>query len=371
MKRNPLRDLERYGQSVWLDFISRDLLATNSLAKLIDEDGLKGLTSNPIIFEKAIAQSNSYDHEINNLILKHKNSEEIYENLAIKDIQDAADSLKTVFEKTDKRDGFVSLELSPHLAKNSLKTIEEARRLWHEVNRPNLMIKIPGTPEGIKTIRVLISENININVTLLFSVDAYRDAAMAYLYGLKDRADKNLDISSVSSVASFFISRIDSKIDDMLSKENSPLAQSLLGRVAIANAQCAYRAYEEIYLSDLAKNLVAHGAHPQRLLWASTGTKNNKYSDILYIKSLIAHNTVNTMPPQTLEAFRDHGKASDTIKNNCDDAFVIMANLKKLHIDFAHCCDELLSDGLKLFADAFDKLLKALEDKISQKKNSP
>jgi transaldolase/glucose-6-phosphate isomerase len=376
MTKNPLLELEQHGQSIWLDFISRNLLDSGELQNLITNDNLKGITSNPSIFEKAIAQSNDYDQAINNWAQTCEDAHALYEKLAIKDIQDAADILSPVYKKTNGLDGYVSLEVSPHLALDTAKTIIEAQHLWKEVNRPNLMIKVPGTPQGMGAIKALTSAGINVNVTLLFSVDAYCDAAIAYLLGLKDRAEKNLPINNIHSVASFFISRIDSKIDGILENfiQKNPrssqanIAQNLLGKVAIANAKLAYRAFEDIYDSDLAKNLLKKGAHPQRLLWASTSTKNKNYRDVIYIEELIGKETVNTLPPTTLEAFRDHGQVADVITNNLEHADIVMTELKSLGVDFEHCCDELLVEGLELFSAAFDKLLEAVKTKMEKKK---
>ena len=376
MSKNPLIKLEEYGQSIWLDFISRKLIDSGELEKLIREDNLKGITSNPSIFEKSIAQSNDYDQTINKWAEACEDAHALYEKLAIKDIQDAADLLSPVYIKTNGLDGYVSLEVSPHLSLDTNETILEAQNLWQQVNRPNLMIKVPGTPQGMGAIRALTSAGININVTLLFSVDAYCDAAIAYLLGLKDRLEKNLSINNIHSVASFFVSRIDSKIDELLenyiqknpSSKQTQIAQNLKGKVAIANAKLAYRAFEDIYDSDLAKNLIKNGAHPQRLLWASTSTKNKNYRDVLYIEALIGKETVNTLPPATLEAFRDHGQVSDMMGHNLEEADLVMSDLEGLGINFELCCEELLCEGLKLFSDAFDKLLEAVKLKMGEKK---
>jgi transaldolase/glucose-6-phosphate isomerase len=373
MTTNPLIDLESEGQSIWLDFISKELMQSGELHRLVKEDHLKGLTSNPSIFEKAIAQTNDYDEAIAILSKKDPyNAKVVYENIAIADIQAAADLLRPVYEESQGLDGFASLEVSPHLAFDTDGTIEEGKRLWHQVDRPNLMIKVPGTKKCMGAIRELISAGINVNVTLLFSVDAYHEAANAYLMGLNDRAIKGLPINSVQSVASFFVSRIDSKVDELLEKyvkdhtEQKDLARSLLGKIAIANAKMAYLAYKEIYRSDLAKSLIRQGAKKQKLLWASTGTKNPRYSDVLYVESLIGKNTVNTLPPATLSAFRNHGRAANTIKKGAEQSARIMNDLKKLNIDFKTCCDELLIEGLKIFTDSFDKLLLAVEKKLRQ-----
>lgn len=373
MKKNPLIELENLGQSVWLDYISRDLLDKGELRDLIVNDHLKGVTSNPIIFEKAIAKTDDYNESILSLSAKGIHSPvEVFEHLAVRDIRDACDLLKTVYEKSGGTDGFASLEVSPHLAFDTEGTVEEGKRLWHAVNRPNLMIKVPGTREGQGAIRKLIAEGINVNVTLLFSVQSYKDAAHAYLLGLKDRDGKGQSISNVASVASFFISRIDSKVDqqleEIMSTKKASNAEDLLGQTAIANAKIAYLAFKEIYQSDLAKDLVSKGAHPQRLLWASTSTKNKRYSDVLYIESLIGDKTVNTVPLDTLKAFKDHGHAANTLMRDADDAHNVMERIRELGIDFSSVCQTLEQEGVKLFADAFDQLMQAVKTKLSQMK---
>lgn len=375
MAKNPLLDLEKYGQSIWLDYISRELIDSGHLLGFIKEDHLKGLTSNPSIFEKAIGKTNDYDEIIEAIIRKDpQNAKAVYENIAIKDIQDAADILRPVYENLKGADGFVSLEVSPHLAFDTKGSIEEAKRLWHLVDRPNLMIKLPGTAEGISATRELISLGINVNVTLLFSIDAYRDAALAYLAGLKTRAEKGFPIDSVHSVASFFVSRIDSLIDEKLEKiiEKSPntvqarRAKALLGAIAIANAKTAYLLFEEIYKSDDTQTLLRQGAKPQRLLWASTSSKNKHYRDVIYVEALIGKNTVITLPPATLDAFRDHGHAANSIKEDIFNASHLMAELSALGIDFRACCEQLLVDGLGLFIRDFDQLLSVMEEKLSR-----
>lgn len=363
-----LLEVENLGQSIWLDYISRPLLDQGELLSLIKNDHLKGVTSNPSIFEKAISKTNDYDQSIKNLSATGvKDSQDLYEKLAIKDIQDACDLLRPAHEKTKGNDGFACLEVSPHLAFDSDKTIEEGKRLWHAVDRPNLMIKVPGTPEGTVAIRALISQGINVNVTLLFSVDAYEASAWAYLNGLKDRAEKGLAINSVKSVASFFISRIDSKVDALLENQG-PKGAELQGKIAIANAKVAYLKFQEIYQSKLAQDLLLKGATFQRLLWASTSTKNKKYPDVLYVQSLIGKDTVNTLPLETLLAFRDHGQARSTLTANIEDAPMTMQKLESLGIDFDKCCQELLDEGITLFVNAFDQLIKSIGQKLSQVK---
>lgn len=362
---NPLIDLEKFGLSIWLDSISRQLLDSGELATLIKDDHVKGVTSNPSIFEKAIAKTNDYDAAIIALgTNKNLSAKDVYERVAIKDIQEACDLLRPLYDEKKGRDGFASLEVSPHLAYDAQASIEEGKRLWHAVNRPNLMVKIPGTKEGMLAIRALIADGINVNVTLLFSVESYENAAMAFLHGLKDRAEKGLPIAHVQSVASFFISRIDAKIDAQLEKIN---AADLMGKIAIANAKLAYARYEEIYQSELAKNLAAQGAQAQRLLWASTSTKNPSYRDVLYVETLIGANTVNTLPMETLRAFRDHGIASNTLSRDMDHAKAHMQKLKTVGIDFSSICNDLESEGVKLFITAFDQLLNAVENKLTAK----
>lgn len=374
---NPLIELEKLGQSVWLDYISRSLLDKGELRNLIKNDHLKGVTSNPSIFEKAIAKTDDYKQAIDVLSRKDaRNAHDLYENLAINDIKDACDLLRPIYEAAKGTDGFACLEVSPYLAYDTQGSIEEGKRLWHQVDRPNLMIKVPGTKAGVLAIRALIGEGINVNVTLLFSIESYKNAAMAYLLGLKDRTQKGLPIDSVQSVASFFVSRIDSKIDGELlqiiqtsiDQEKIKLAKRLQGTVAIANAKIAYLVFEEIYQTDLAKNLRKKGAHPQRLLWASTGTKNKAYSDVLYVEALIGNQTVTTLPLETLTAFRDHGKASLSLTSNLSEAKNTINSLKHLGLDFDAICTTLQKDGVDIFRHAFDELLAAVQTKSSRPK---
>lgn len=366
-----LIELTKMGQSIWLDYISRALIERGELKSHIQEDCVQGVTSNPSIFEKAIGKTHDYDKALEFLRSKGVTSAILaYENLVIKDIQDACELLRTIYERTLGLDGFASLEVSPHLAFKTDETVQEAKRLFHLVDRPNVMIKVPGTPEGIKATRILISEGINVNVTLLFSLKAYQDAAMAYLLGLKDRLERGFPIDGVQSVASFFISRIDTKVDGQLEKLMVTMpndkVKDLLGRAAIANAQMAYRAFLEIYQNDLARSISRKGGHPQRLLWASTSTKNPSYRDTLYVDSLIVQHTVNTLPLDTLRAYKDHGVANNSFLDTMDKAHEVFAHLSSLGIDFEKACHELLHEGIKLFTDAFDQLMKAVEQKSSQ-----
>ncbi len=373
---NPLKALHSFGQSVWFDYVRRNLLTSGELTRLIKEDGLRGMTSNPAIFEKAIGGSTDYDQALQKLVKKNSQPIVLYEELAIEDIQNAADLFKPVFLESKGRDGYVSLEVSPTLANDTQATIEEAKRLWSMVSRANVMIKVPGTKAGIPAVEKLISEGININVTLLFSQQTYEQVAHAFIKGLQSYATKGGDISKVASVASFFVSRIDTAIDNIINeklKTNTDSAQQALlndtlGKVAIANAKLAYQAYKKIFNSTQWQALEQKGAQTQRLLWASTGTKNPNYSDVLYVEQLIGTDTVNTMPPATFDAFKDHGKLAATLEADVDKATQVMENLKKLGISMDAVCHQLVEEGVKLFADAFEKLLAALSKKCQSLK---
>ena len=369
---NPLRTLNEYGQSVWLDFVSRDLLKSGGLAKLIAEDGLRGVTSNPSIFEKAIGHGDDYD----SLIAQAEASGDLdpgalFEDLAVRDIQEGADTLNSVYEQTQRRDGFISLEVSPYLAMNTHETIEEARRLWREVNRRNLMVKVPGTKPGLTAIRTLIGEGINVNVTLLFSQQVYAEVAEAYISGLEAFAKKGGDPHKVASVASFFVSRIDTLVDDELDKKIAATAdpaekarlRSLKGKVAIANAKLAYERYKQIYSDERWQRLAQQGAQTQRLLWASTGTKNKDYSDVLYVDELIGPDTVNTMPPATMDAYRDHGNPRPSLEEDVAGAKAVMDALPVAGISIDAVTARLVEDGVRLFADAADQLYAAVQKK--------
>jgi len=369
---NPLRTLQEYGQSVWLDFVSRDLLKSGGLAKLIAEDGLRGVTSNPSIFEKAIGHGDDYDA----LIAAAEATGDLdpgalFEDLAVRDIQEGADALNAVYEQTQRRDGFISLEVSPYLAMKTHETIEEARRLWHEVNRRNLMIKVPGTKPGLTAIRTLIGEGINVNVTLLFSQQVYADVAEAYISGLEAFAKKGGDPHKVSSVASFFVSRIDTLVDDELDTKIATIAdpaekarlQAVKGKVAIANAKLAYQLSKKIYSDERWQRLAQQGAQTQRLLWASTGTKNKAYSDVLYVDELIGADTVNTIPPATMDAYRDHGNPRPSLEEDIDRARAVMDALPRSGISIDAVTSKLVEDGVRLFADAADQLYAAVQKK--------
>jgi len=367
---NPLRELQAYGQSVWLDYIRRSLLTSRELQHLVDDDGLRGVTSNPAIFEKAIAGSSDYSDLLQSLASQSElDAKARYEILAIRDIQDTADLLLPVCQSSKRRDGYVSLEVSPILARHTEDTLAEARRLWKAVGRGNVMIKVPGTPEGIPAFRQLISEGINVNVTLLFSQAVYEQVAQAYIDGLEEFGRRSLDVGKVASVASFFISRIDSAIDALVgarlkvSKDpaEQALLHSVLGQIAIANAKLTYQRYGDIFRGERWEELARRGAQTQRVLWASTGTKNPDYGDVVYVEELIGNETVNTMPPATLAAFRDHGRARPSLVEDIEAAHDHMDTLGKLGFSMDQVTANLLTEGLELFSEAFHKLLTAVE----------
>jgi transaldolase/glucose-6-phosphate isomerase len=363
---NPLKDLLKYGQSVWFDYIRRDLLTSGDLKRLIDDDGLRGMTSNPSIFEKAIADSTLYSDILQSLRSRTDlDAKGRYEILAIRDIQEATDIFRSVYQDSKRRDGYVSLEVSPYLARDTQGTLAEARRLWKTVSRENLMIKVPGTAEGIPAFQQFI----NVNVTLLFSQEVYKKVAEAYIAGLEQLAARGGDVSKMASVASFFISRIDVSVDAIvegrLKTSKDPREQeqlkSLLGKVAIANGKETYVSYQKIFSGDRWKALAGKGAQTQRVLWASTSTKNPNYSDVLYVEELIGPDTVNTIPPVTFNAFRDHGHPRASLTENVEAANRTMETVAKLGISMKEVTDKLTDDGVRLFAEAFEKLLQAVE----------
>ncbi|MDB5736962.1 MAG: transaldolase, partial [Sphingomonas bacterium] len=367
---NPLLTLEEAGQAVWLDFVDRKFMGEGGLKKLVEEDGLTGVTSNPSIFEKAIGHSDAYDEQLQTDLAKADVSvETAYEGLAIADIRTACDTLKPVYDKLGGKDGYVSIEVSPYLAMNTDTTITAARRLWKTVDRKNLMVKIPGTTPGTPAIRQALEDGININVTLLFAVDAYKDVLEAYVAALEARLAKGEAIDKIASVASFFVSRIDAqidkKIDDRLAA-NDPEGDALKavkGKVAIANAKMAYQHYLSVIASARWRALADKGAMPQRLLWASTGVKNPDYPDTLYVATLIGRDTVNTMPPKTMDAFRDHGESSNSLVADIDAAQKVLSEADRLGLDLPGVTHALVDDGVKLFADAADALYGAVADK--------
>jgi transaldolase/glucose-6-phosphate isomerase len=359
-----LKQLEECGQSLWIDYLQRSFVEQGKLRHLIERDRLKGLTSNPSIFEKAIGQSEEYQQAIADFQQGgDRSAMDIYEHLAIADIQAAAAVLRPVHDASGGRDGYVSLECSPYLANDTEGTIEEALRLWAEVDRPNLMVKVPGTPAGISAIRHLIGKGLNINVTLLFSVPVYEEVARAYIAGLEAFREAGGDIGKVASVASFFVSRVDTAIDGALEKlSDKQAAETLRGKAAIANAKLAYARYRALFAGPRWEGLASAGAKTQRLLWASTGTKNPAYKDTLYVETLVGRDTVNTMPPATLDAVRDHGIITpDAIEHDVAGARHVLAAVEEHGIGLDGIMDKLVVDGVKLFADAFDNLLAAIE----------
>jgi transaldolase len=372
MATNPLHQLAAQGQSVWLDYIRRDLIESGALAKLISEGELRGITSNPSIFEKAIAGSREYNGLLEAALHETHEPVAVYERLAIRDIQDAADALRPLYDAAEGRDGFVSLEVSPHLAHNTPNTVAEARRLWDAVDRPNLMVKVPGTPAGIPAFGQLIGEGINVNVTLLFSREAHWQVAEAYVNAIERRAAHHRDFSRIASVASFFVSRIDTAVDKHLAAR-AALAFSdaermqlvaLMGKAAIANAKLAYQNYLEVFGTSRWKALEAKGAQPQRVLWASTSTKNPEYRDVVYVEELVGRDTVNTLPPATLDAFRDHGRVRASLTEDVDGARRVMGDLSAVGISLDEVTGRLLDEGVQLFAEAYDKLIAAIGERV-------
>jgi transaldolase len=369
MKENPLVKLGTFGQSIWLDYIRRKMIDSGELKKFIDEDGLKGVTSNPSIFEKAIAGSDDYDADIRKQAQAGKSIEEIYETLTVEDVGQGADVFRPVYDRLDGKDGFVSLEVNPHLAHDTQGSIAEARRLWQALNRPNVFIKIPATKAGLPAIQQLISEGINVNVTLLFGLPRYKEVAEAYIAGMESRAGKGQPLNRVASVASFFLSRIDVLLDpklEQLAAAGGPKAtgaKELQGQIAIASAKIAYTIYQEIYGSERFKKLAARGARPQRLLWASTSTKNPAYPDVKYVEPLIGPETVNTLPLETLEAYRDHGNPASRLTEEVERAASYLQRLPEMGIDLNQATQQLEDEGVEKFNKPFDSLMCTLEGK--------
>jgi transaldolase len=366
-----IQDLQKFGQSVWYDNISRDLINDGSIKKL-SEQGVVGLTSNPTIFEKAISVGTAYDDQIRELVRQGKSAGDIFTELAIQDIRTAADIFRPIYDKTNGGDGYVSMEVSPLLAHDTEGTIEEARRFFKVLDRPNVMIKVPATPEGILAIETLIGEGINVNVTLIFAIEAYEEVARAYIRGLKklDASGKK-PLSKVASVASFFVSRVDVLVDDLLQKKIDASSdpkekeelKSLLGKVAIANSKLAYEQFKNIFQGKEFAELEKKGAHPQRVLWASTSTKNPTYRDILYAEELIGPHTIDTMPPQTIDAFNDHGVLAETLDRGYDEAHQTIAKMEKHGLTAKQVTDQLLAEGVKKFADSFNELIGGVDKK--------
>jgi transaldolase len=373
VKTNPLKQLATLGQSIWLDYIRRDLFAGGKLRRLIDDDGLRGMTSNPSIFEKAIVESKDYDADIRTMAGQGKDVASIYEALSQHDVKSAADEFRPLYEKTEGKDGYVSLEVNPHLARDTGGTIKEARRLWAALDRPNVLIKVPGTVEGLPAIHQLISEGISVNVTLLFGLPRYRQVADAYIAGIEARAAQGKPVKQVASVASFFVSRIDVLVDSLLEKPDvqngklSALDKKDHGHVAIASAKVAYQIFKEVFGSERFKNLAAQGARVQRLLWASTSTKNPNYSDVKYVEALIGPDTVNTAPLETIDAYRDHGDPKARLEENVNDARLALTRLSDLGIDIDKVTQQLEDEGVKKFNEPFDKLMETLAQRSSAK----
>ena len=369
MKHNPLLELETLGQSIWVDFIRREMIASGELQQLIKEDGVSGVTSNPSIFEKAFTESHDYDEAIRALALKGMTSDEIYQSLTLEDIQNVADLLLPTYHLMDGRDGFVSLEVSPGLAHDTTGTIAEARQLWSVIKRPNAMIKVPATSEGLPAIRQLTAEGININITLLFGLPRYQDVADAYIGGLEILAAKRKPLAHVASVASFFLSRIDVLIDPVLENKiktdslQARIASRLQGQIAIASAKVAYQMYKEIFSSDRFSKLANSGARTQRLLWASTSTKNPADSDTKYIEALIGPDTVNTVPIETLNAYRDHGHPEQRLDQKVPEAYQLLNKLGAVGIDLNAVTQRLEAEGVDKFVAAFNRLIASLKEK--------
>jgi transaldolase len=362
---NPVRQLAQKGQLVWLDDIQRSLIAGGDLARLIAEDGLAGITSNPVIFEHAIRESPDYDAAIAALRARRAGPGIAYENLALDDVRMAADVFRPLFEDSRGEAGFVSLEVSPHLARDTTRTVEEAKRFWRALDRPNVFIKVPGTKEGLPAITSLVAEGINVNVTLLFSVERYREVAEAHWAGLEQRLSGGLSVQGVRSVASFFLSRIDALLDPRLKEMKSERAARLVGRAAVACAKTAYAAFNEMRASTRWQALMARGASPQKLLWASTGTKDPAYSDVKYVAELVGPETVITMPRKTLSAFKDHGRVGLTLERGVDEARAVQRDLIELGFDMDVVAAELEEQGIRLFVEAFDRLQAALRDRLA------
>jgi transaldolase len=373
MNSNPLKQLGELGQSIWLDYISRDLIASGDLKRLIEEDGLRGMTSNPSIFEKAIVNSDDYDEDIRAMARQGKDIETIYETLSQGDVRSAADAFRPLYDRMDGKDGYVSLEVNPHLAHDTDGTIDEARRLWAALSRPNVFIKVPATIEGLPAIQQLIREGISVNVTLLFGLPRYRKVAEAYISGIEARLADGKPVTHVASVASFFLSRIDVLLDPLLEKtidmggDKAAVARQAHGQVAIASAKMAYQIYKEIFGSERFKSLEAEGARTQRLLWASTSTKDPRYSDVKYVEALIGPDTVNTVPVETVDAYRDHGDPKTRLENDLEQAGKVLGQLAQLGIDIDEVTEQLVHEGVEKFNRPFDKLMKTLTERTQQR----
>ena len=362
MSKTKLDTLAELGQSVWLDYIDRELITSGGLTTYVYR-GLRGVTSNPAIFQKAITEGNDYDAQIQILVQAGKSAEEIYERLAIEDSRMAADILHPIFEESEGKDGFFSLEVNPHFAHDKQATINEATRLFAMVERPNVMIKVPATLEGVQAFQELIEEGININVTLMFSLSQYDQIAEGYISAMEKRAEKVYNLEQIASVASIFISRLDTKVDKMLGAYKTSKAEALKGRIGIANAKIAYQHFKEVFLSERWMRLEEKGARLQRVLYGSTGTKNPDYSDVMYVENLIAPNTVNTIPPKTLEAFLDHGTVALTLESDLEEARAQLNDLAELGVNLDEVTQELLDEGVENFVKPYDDLIKAINEK--------
>ncbi len=366
---NPLAQLNKLGQSVWFDQMRRSLLTGGELKRMIEEDGLRGVTSNPTIFEKAIGGSTDYDEALKKLATGGASVENIYEALVVEDIRHAADLFRDVYDESEEVDGYISLEVSPALAHDTAKTIESAKSLFKALDRPNVMIKIPATAKGLPAIEEVIACGINVNVTLIFSRDVYVEVAERYIRGLERRVERGESVERIASVASFFVSRIDAAVDKQLeariakaaSDDEPKRLEALFGKAAIANAKLAYQKYKEIFEGERFAKLKAKGALAQRQLWASTGTKSPRYCDVLYVESLIGANTVNTLPPETLNAFRDHGRVSSTLEEGIDEAREQLRRLAEVGISLDEVTTKLTVEGVKSFADSFLSLVAVIE----------
>ncbi len=363
MATNTIKQLLTEGQSVWQDDISRDMLNSGLLQQRIDEVGIRGVTSNPSIFQKAIASGDAYDEDITRLLGDNLAVEEVFQTLAVKDIQDACDLFRPIYDESNGEDGFVSLEVLPSLARDTQGTMENARILWSAVDRPNLMVKVPGTIEGAPAIEELLYEGLNINVTLLFSLENYERVAQAFISALIRRNDEGKPIDRIASVASFFVSRVDTTADKLLEKVGTEEALALKGKVAVANAQLAYEVFQKLFGSDQWRGLEAAGARVQRPLWASTGVKNPDYSDVLYVETLIGPDTVNTMPVATIEAFLDHGTVARTVDADYEGAHAVVDALAATGVSLDEITAKLETDGIDAFVKSFDDLLAGVEGK--------
>lgn len=369
MKENPLLRIQDFGQSIWQDYIRRKMIASGELRNLVEQDGIRGVTSNPSIFDEVIAGSHDYDDAIRKMAREGKSIEEIYQQLTVEDVQNAADVFRPLYDSSDGKHGFVSLEVNPHLAHDTDGTVQEARRLWKALDRPNVFIKVPATEEGLDAIRRLISEGVNVNVTLLFGLPRYRKVAEAYIAGLEDRLKRGEPLDKIASVASFFLSRIDVLVDPMLEQKaeeggaKAKVAAGLHGQVAIASAKQAYQMYKEIFSGERFAKLSSQGVRTQRVLWASTSTKNPDYSDVKYVEALIGPETVNTLPQETINAYRDHGNPAPRLEEDLEKARMVLDKLSELDIDIDAVTQQLEDEGVEKFNKPYDSLLETLKEK--------